>query len=327
MKQIVLFDPSYGTFNLGDIIINEAIMCELRPVFENAFLARFSTHNPILHEYQLFPPTTLSRFCNYADLKFLGGTNLIKTSLIGRKPDWNINPCTVSLYRGSVGVGVGLGGKGTIANSYTRWMYRRAFSASHIHSVRDRRTEIEFKALGLRAINTGCPTMWALTPQHCSQIPTQKAKRVVFTATDYSPNPEQDFATIKLLHRLYDEVHVWIQGSRDYEYLTRLDALKDMRIIPPSVDAFRQFLGTQDVDYVGTRLHAGIFAMRNFRRTIIVGVDHRASDIQESHNINVVPRGDIRELERLICSEFESNVNVDSQLIKEWKSQFHEMDG
>ena len=30
-------------------------------------------------------------------------------------------------------------------------------------------------------LNTGCPTMWRLTPEYCATIPTQKAKNVVFT--------------------------------------------------------------------------------------------------------------------------------------------------
>ena len=39
------------------------------------------------------------------------------------------------------------------------------------------------KELGLKAINTGCVTMWMLTPEFCKSIPKKKADAAIITLT------------------------------------------------------------------------------------------------------------------------------------------------
>ena len=77
MKKIVLFDTEQGTQNLGDYIIMEAIMEEMKDVFEGNFLTHFSTHMPIARFYQNFRRNMASRACDSADYKFICGTNIL----------------------------------------------------------------------------------------------------------------------------------------------------------------------------------------------------------------------------------------------------------
>lgn len=322
MKKIVLFDPSYGTLNMGDHIINEAVMAEMDYLFSESFVARFSTHTPVLHGHQMLLSNKIREFCLGADLKFLGGTNLIKSTLINRKPGWNLNLSTARLYRNSIALGCGYAGSGGIKEPYTRKLYRDVLSRDVLHSTRDQRTQILLESMGLRAINTGCPTMWALTPEHCLQIPTQRGTRVVTTLTDYARDPAADRELIRTLRDGYDEVLVWVQGSLDYEYLVELGILDDVTLIAPTLAAYQRVLEQPDIDYVGTRLHAGIYAMRHKKRALIVAVDHRAVDIHETHNINVVPRRDVSELSRLIDAPLVTDVKIKQDVIDAWKGQF-----
>ena len=54
-------------------------------------------------------------------------------------------------------------------------------------------------SMGIKAINTGCPTTWTLTPEHCCEIPIKKADNVVFTLTDYNQDTKNDPLLIELL--------------------------------------------------------------------------------------------------------------------------------
>ena len=75
----------------------------------------------------------------------------------------------------------------------TKISYKWLFKGSTLHSVRDSYTEKLLKNIGIdNVINTGCPTMWSLTPTLCTLIPSKKAKEAVLTLTDYKPNPERD---------------------------------------------------------------------------------------------------------------------------------------
>lgn len=54
MKKIVMFDTSYGTQNVGDFIINEAINRQLDELLNKNFIVRYSTHTPIQKFFQNF---------------------------------------------------------------------------------------------------------------------------------------------------------------------------------------------------------------------------------------------------------------------------------
>ena len=78
-----------------------------------------------------------------------------------------------------------------------------------------------------------------------------------------------------------------------------------------------------DVDYIGTRLHAGIFALQKKKRSIILSVDERARDIDSTFNLKCINRDRIEErLEDRINTTFETNLNIDFSKIEIWEDQF-----
>lgn len=322
MKKIVLFDPSYGTSNLGDFIINEAVMREMDFLFAKNYLVRYSTHSPLMHLHQLLKKNFISTNCNPKYLKFLGGSNIFKQNLLKYTLDWNINIFTKGLYQNSVSIGGGCEGSPSTINHYTRYIYRSILSKDYVHSTRDEQTKDFLESIGLKAINTGCPTTWCLTREHCANIPQKKADSVVFTLTDYKRDIQNDQELINILVRNYKNVYFWIQGTEDKDYFETFSNIQSVKIINPNLDAYKHILKRGQIDYVGTRLHAGIFAMQHKVRSIILIVDNRARDMQENYNINAIERDDMDNLEVKINSEFTTDVKIDQEKINNWKSQF-----
>ena len=51
---------------------------------------------------------------------------------------------------------------------------------------------------------------------------------------------------------------------------------------------------SENIDYVGTRLHAGIRALQHKKRTIIIGIDNRAIEKAKDFNLTVIDRKNIK---------------------------------
>lgn len=322
MKKIILFDPSYGTSNLGDFIINEAIMKHMKFVFSNNYLVRYSTHSPLMHFHQLLKKNFISRNCEPEYLKFLGGSNIFKHDLLRYTLDWNINIFTKHLYKNSVSIGGGCEGDPATINKYTRYIYRSVLSKNYTHSVRDEETKSFLESLGVQVINTGCPTMWDLTAEFCKSIPKKKSKDVVFTLTDYARDKDKDQKLINILLKNYENVYFWIQGTEDLEYFNTMQNIDKIQLVNPNLESYKETLTKGNIDFVGTRLHAGIYAMQHKVRSIILIVDNRARDMQKTYNINAIERNNIDDLEKMIQSEFATNIKIDEDKINAWKSQF-----
>jgi polysaccharide pyruvyl transferase WcaK-like protein len=78
-----------------------------------------------------------------------------------------------------------------------------------------------------------------------------------------------------------------------------------------------------NVDYVGTRLHGGVFALQNSCRSIIISIDHRAEGFHQTNNLPILKRSEIsQKLEKMICSEFKTEIVINQKAIAEFKSQF-----
>lgn len=200
----------------------------------------------------------------------------------------------------------------------------KIFSKKYIHSVRDERTKKILENLGFQAINTGCPTLWSLTPEFCKQIPTDKADNVVFTLTFYDKDPKNDQKLIDILKENYNKVYFWVQGSEDYEYFKTFKNIEQIEIVSPALDSYRKILQQENIEYVGTRLHAGIFAMKNKKRSIILSVDNRAQDMSVTYQLNTILREQIDTLPAMLHSSFQTNVHIDQEKIQQWKDQFKE---
>jgi hypothetical protein len=130
---------------------------------------------------------------------------------------------------------------------------------------------------------------------------------------------------VATLIRNYEKVYLWIQGHQDEIYFDSLSSKYTEKIIKiaPSLEAYDHFLmNNDDLDFVGTRLHAGIRAMQKGHRTLIIGVDNRAIEMQKDFAINVLRRSNLAELETMINGTLDSTLTLNFEGISQWKRQF-----
>lgn len=328
MKKVLLFDTALGTSNNGDEIIFDSVKSGLRPVLSNALCFRLATHIENYSPFQmLHPGRKLSSICFQADYKFVCGTNLLVNNFLRVRPQWWIHRSNAKIYENSILVGVGKHDNYTeIKNQYTKDLYKRVLSSDYKHSVRDEATKDIVESLGFKAINTGCPTLWMFDEQKCKSIPAGKAENVIFSVSGYSyqQDPEKDRQMLDCLIKHYNQCYAWIQTTDDEAYLHQL--LNGINTPPInciySLMRFEDVLNQGNVDYVGTRLHGGVFAMQHNARSIIISIDQRAEGFYESNNIPIVRREDVSELGERIESSFETNIRVNHEGITSFVSQF-----
>lgn len=325
MKDILLLDTSIASNNLGDEIIMECTRGELAPIFRHNFVRNLPTHVSPFHWYQVWRRSNvLMSFANSA-LKFVGGSNILIPDLLTHYPQWNINLFNYQPLKGCILVGVGAGaGAENGSNWYTRYIYQHMLNKDYFHSARDERSKNYMKYLGVKAIDTGCVTMWMLTPEFCANIPQNKAKKVVMTVTATANHREEEQKVLNILLKNYEEVYFWPQCVGDYEYFMQFEEANFVHILQASKDAYDKFLTENDTDYVGTRLHGGVYAMRHKRRAIIIAIDERARAINAKNNLNCVDLNQLDELEPMINSSFATQVVMDFDAINRWKNQFPE---
>jgi polysaccharide pyruvyl transferase WcaK-like protein len=99
---------------------------------------------------------------------------------------------------------------------------------------------------------------------------------------------------------------------------------ENVELINPILEDYDNILASDDIEYVGTRLHAGIRALQKKKRTIIVAVDHRALEKKKDFNLTVLDRNDVHLLEGMIDDTFKTEINLPLENIKAWKNQFNE---
>ena len=94
-----------------------------------------------------------------------------------------------------------------------------------------------------------------------------------------------------------------------------------VQIIDRDLEQYTKALDMGDVDYVGTRLHAGIHAMNRGVRTIILAVDNRAAEMGRDFHLPVMDRCDLEHtLMDKICSQWETSVQIPTKQIDLWKA-------
>lgn len=317
MKKVIIYNPSITTLNIGDKIIFESVMENIQPIIEDAFTIHVSTHLPV--------SSVFADLLEVADYKFVCGTNLLRNMLDRRFRQWDINcfnakklgPCTL--------IGVGWQKDKFPFTPYTKHLYKKILSQNTIHSVRDEYTKERLQRIGFdNVINTGCPTMWKLTKDFCCTIPTTKAENVVFTLTDYKPNASKDREIIDILSKEYKTVYLWLQGSEDYKYAKELEILDKVQIVSPSLEAYDKLLESDNIEYIGTRLHGGVRALQHKKRTTILAVDGRAIEKKKDFNLPVEIRNDMSKdsMNHLIYDERKTEIVIPEDNIKLWKKQF-----
>lgn len=313
--KITLFDTSVCTENLGDYIIMDAVSDHINEMFPEAMVLHTATHEKISR------PTY--RMAKKSDLSFVGGTNLISSNMNSYN-QWKINLIDGFFLKEIILMGVGWWQYQKDANAYTRFLLKSVLNHDLLHSVRDSYAETMLRKAGFNnVINTSCATMWRLDESHCNLIPNTKAETVVATLTDYNKDIKNDFSLIELLNKSYKKVYMWPQGSGDFDYINQLGLSRLAEVLPPKLKAYNMILENEEsIDFVGTRLHAGVRALQNRRRTIILGIDNRAFEKAKDFNLTVCPRDDLDKLNELINSNLQTQINLPNENIARWKSQF-----
>lgn len=317
MKRILLFDTAEGSDNVGDSIIMD--YCHQQ-------LASFLTNN--IYWYDKVPThleigKSAYRMNKSAIYNFVCGTNILKTTIL-RKKLWKVGFREAINLKDLILMGTGWGNYNKFETDfYTKWVYKSILSSKYIHSVRDGYTELKLKKIGINnVLNTACPTMWNLTPEHCKNIPTKKSNEVVTALTYYKPDIERDKELFNILNKNYSKIYLWLQQAEDYEYYQSLDLNLDVTIIKPLLSEYDKLLVNRNVDFIGSRLHGGIRALNFKRRALIVGVDNRATEINKDTNLPFISRENIEYANKWINSMSNTEIFLPYDKINEWKAQF-----
>ncbi|MBE5892157.1 MAG: polysaccharide pyruvyl transferase family protein [Lachnospiraceae bacterium] len=312
--KLIVFDTAIHSQNMGDVIIQHYCRKVLDEVFAGQQPIRVPTHIlPARHDID----SILG-----AKIKIVCGTNLI-TPHYEEYSNWEMSDDLFG-YQNIITLGVGWGYYCEEISPISRFVYNTILAPQGLHSVRDSYTEQKFREMGiLNVVNTGCPTLWGLSRQHCESIPLEKATTVITTITDYDRNVASDRLMLEILLQEYKKVSVWIQGSKDMEYLRELIDVKRVEIIPNDFESYTKALTCTDVDYVGTRLHAGIHALNLGVRSLIVAIDNRAIEMGKDVNLPLIMRENLeQELVVQIRENRKTDIVIPEQEINLWKKQF-----
>ncbi|MGY3568468.1 polysaccharide pyruvyl transferase family protein [Vibrio paucivorans] len=312
---ICRFDTGISSLNLGDEIINGSAEKQLRKVFSTEQFFNVSSHNGVSGK-----SIYLANNCR---LRLVCGSNLLRKNLL-RSGNWNISPLDIARLTPLTLMGVGWFRYSSSPDFLTQALYRQLLSSCYTHSVRDEYTKTKLGLCGVtKVLNTGCPTIWPLSPEHCQSIPRRIAESVVFTLTDYSPNMVRDQALIDVLKVTYKDIYFWPQGSGDLIYLTQLST-DGIKILPASLESYDELLASDiDVEFVGTRLHAGIRALQHHRRTQIVAIDNRAIEKHKDFNIPIILPNQIgSEMKAGLRDPMSTDIRLPQKDIDLWLGQF-----
>ncbi|WP_230291762.1 polysaccharide pyruvyl transferase family protein [Croceicoccus sp. Ery5] len=309
---IALFDPSISSENLGDQIIRDAVLTELTRRMPEQQIVHLPTQE-IIAKHSI-------RIACEADWRIVGGTNLLSAHML-RYRQWQIGWRTARRIGPVLLCGVGWWQYQGKPDAYTKAVLRAALSRDGLHSVRDEYTKQKLASIGItNVVNTGCPTMWAEGfGQEASR--TKRSNAVLFTLTDYHPNPDRDRLLIGVLKSIYEDLLFWPQGKGDRRYLSSLECDDGIRVIEPSLSAFDSLLKPGAIDYVGTRLHGGIRAIQNGVRTIIVAIDNRSTELAKQTGLPVVEALNDSRLRASIIGSV-PQISVNAEAIAQWRAQF-----
>jgi polysaccharide pyruvyl transferase WcaK-like protein len=317
--RIALIDPAVANdINLGDHIISAAVRRWLIDDLGLEEIVRVPSIHPLNRDQR--------RRLRRADVVLVGGTNLLSSNM-DKYNQWKVNLVDLVRLPRVVLMGVGWWQYQEPPNLYTRILLRGLLDRRLLHSVRDEYAAQMLASAGIRnVVNTSCPTLWQLEPDDLGRLPLHRAREVVCTLTCYNMKPEYDRPLLELLDELYDRVILWPQGNDDLEYARELGVSFD--VVPHTVGAFDELLEeSPDVDYVGTRLHAGVRALQNHKRALILGIDNRAMEIAGDTGLPVIPRDELAAIRQWIHSSDPVHLTLPRAAIKRWLGQFAPLSG
>lgn len=314
--NIVLFDTSLMSKNSGDHIIMDYCYKILIDLLPNSFFTSVPTQDSI--------GKVARENLQKCDGNVVCGTNLL-SSKMNKYRQWKFSDSDIKYFSKVCLLGVGWWQYENKPNLYTQHLLKKILSNGNLHSVRDKYTQEMLQSIGIEnVIYTGCPTMWGLTPEHCAQIPKEKARDVVTTFTDYHQNTDLERELIRILKQNYERVFIWPQSFEDYQNIKSMGLDGEVTVLGANLQSYDYLLENSDsLDYVGTRLHAGIRALNNKKRAIILANDNRAKEISKDTGLKIVDWSRITEvLEENIQAEFETCIHLPAENIDKWKKDF-----
>ena len=280
--NVLILDPSVLSRNTGDQIIYESVHQEIRDLLPFCKIVRGYTQDA----------SSKAQYaaCRDSVLTLVAGTNLLSADLSKYK-QWKIGWRAAFSLNNLVLMGVGWWQYQDSIAKKTAFLYKKTLSKGIAHSVRDSYTKQKLESIGLKSINTGCPTLWRIPPLLADEIPRGPATSVVVTLTDYNRDPVSDRKILDLCFAAYDRVYFWPQGAGDLNYCRQLSPDRTPIFVGCSLEHYDELLvESESIDYLGTRLHAGIRALQKRRRVLIISVDNRATEMGNDFLLPVVER-------------------------------------
>ncbi len=256
-----------------------------------------------------------------SDLVVVGGTNLLSSNMLFYR-QWKLSISEFSRLRNVVLMGVGWWQYQGAPGLFTKRLLRKMLHKEYIHSVRDEYTRRKLLSIGIEnVINTSCPSLWDLSDDSFKDVPCRKAQSVVFTLTCYNKVPRYDLELYRMLRANYERVYFWPQGNYDRDYA--MDLGLEVECLDDGLDSFDRLLSDcPALDYVGTRLHGGLHALRRGRRALILGVDNRAAEMGRDISLHVVDRRDLSAIGRWIEGSAGVSISLPRENIERWIAQF-----
>ena len=322
--RVAVFDPSLHDYegnhspNVGDSIIARAVDRVVDELFAAPTVIRIPTH--------VRPTKSALRDVGDADVVLVGGSNLLGNRVLHWRQlkswqQWPLSQREARVIDRAILLGVGWRTYEEGVSAYTARLLRSLMAPDAIHSTRDAYTTKKLREVGgVRALNTACPTLWQFAKLPPDHVSATRAETVLTMLTDYRPDPVNDLALLKLLDELYDRVILWPQGSGDLTYLRSLG--HDLEVLGPSLDDLGEFVSSNSFDYVGNRLHGGIYCLESGKRSLIIAVDNRATEMLPGLGVPVVQRGRLRSIRDWVENPKGTRVKLDEGPIALWKSQF-----
>lgn len=330
-KYIVHLTPSLAnnnnvaSENLGDLIIFKSVQQVLSDLFSGFEIVNISTHE--------FPENKHIRLIQQSALTFIGGSNLLSSN-IRQYNQWKFYKTSFRQVFPEINniqlLGVGWWQYQIKPTWFTSHFYKAVFSKKHLLSVRDNFTKKQLQLSGINnVINTSCPTTWALNGYDANK--NKNAKKCIFSLTDYNPDFKADDELLGILLKYYEKLYFFPQGKHDVVLLEHLPVYKKNKnsiiIIDRNIEHLRMILqeNPNNVNYVGTRLHLGIFCLQHQIPSMIISIDNRATEISKDINLPVIHRNNWGDLIDWLENKSSGYIiNLQMNAINKWKQQYKE---
>jgi polysaccharide pyruvyl transferase WcaK-like protein len=317
-KIISILSPALTLTNLGDKVIHMYCnqILEERIKYDFRFESSTKYINQVTRKNIKNSRFTIIYGSNLLDHKFhLFGTN-----------QFSLRPFDYFTLENIIFMGVGFRIYSKRTTTLVKLMYRNLFrNPKYIHSVRDSYTQKKLNEIGINnVIMTSCPTLWNLPEIINNKF---KFEKVLVTLTDYNKDIYYDSLMLKQIFEIYREVYFLPCSAKDLEYfnilLNDIDTKNiNITILKSSLNVLDNVIKNHNIDYIGTRLHIGIYCLNKDVPTRIISIDNRAFEIHKDTNIPIIKRQDILNLKKIILCDLNIKINLPKKSIQTWLEQF-----